>query len=201
MEIRRQGALKVTMDDPQICRPRRASRWKMPVLTGLALLGTCCAVAACTGPSQKALEVSAAVGRADAGLTAGPEGGYAPGSSAQLGLSTLERRRLMEAARQAFDATSGATTSYTVVPENIDAEPTTVSATPAGPSTSAPDGSTCRPIQLAASKNGRTTVGTLTFCQVAGSRDLKISMRGESHDPVRIAARQRHPGSQSGRRT
>jgi hypothetical protein len=163
------------MDDPHANRPRRAWRRATSVVGGLALLGMCCMAAACTGPSQKALEVSAAVGRADAGLTAGPEGGYAPGSSAQLGLTTLERRRLMEAARQAFDATSGAATSYTVVPENIDAEPTTVSASPAGPRTSGPDGSTCRPIQLAASKNGRTTVGTLTFCQAVGSRDLKIS--------------------------
>jgi hypothetical protein len=188
MEIWRQGALKVTMDDPHIDQPRRAWRRTSPVLGHLALIGMCCVAAACTGPSQKALEVSAAVGRADAGLTAGPEGGYAPGSSAQLGLTTLERRRLMEAARQAFDATSGATTSYTVVPENIDAEPTTVSATPAGPRTSGPDGNSCRPIQLAASKNGRTTVGTLTFCQAAGSRDLKISKAGEPHDPMRAAA-------------
>jgi hypothetical protein len=87
----------------------------------------------------------------------------------------LERRRLLEAARQAFDASTDVTTSYTVVPENIDAEPTTVSASPAGPRTSAPDGSTCRPIQLAASKNGRTTIGTLTFCQAAGSREVKVA--------------------------
>jgi hypothetical protein len=139
------------------------------------MLGACCAAAACTGPSQKAKEISAAVGRADAGLTAGPEGGFAPGSSAQLGLSTLERRRLLDAARHAFDSATGATTSYTVVPENIDAEPTTVSATPAGPRTNRPDGNSCRPIQLSASKNGRTTIGTLTFCQVPGSRDLSVS--------------------------
>lgn len=132
-------------------------------------------VAACTGPSRTASEVSTAVGRVDAGLTAGPEGGYPPGSSAQLGLSTLERRRLLEAARQAFDASTDVTTSYTVVPENIDAEPTTVSASPAGPRTSGPDGSTCRPIQLAASKNGRTTIGTLTFCQAAGSREVRVA--------------------------
>jgi hypothetical protein len=188
MEIRRQGALKVTMDDPQASRLRRAWHRTASMLVWLALLGTCCGVAACTGPSKKALEVSAAIGRADAGLTAGPEGGYAPGSSAQLGLTTLERRRLMEAARQAFDTTSGATTSYTVVPENIDAEPTTVSATPAGPRTSGPGGNTCRPIRLAASKNGRTTVGTLTFCQAAGSRDLKIAVGGKTHDPMRTAA-------------
>jgi hypothetical protein len=165
----------VTIDDPQTSRPRSAWRQAAPVLARLAVLGACCAATACTGPSQKAREVSAAVGRADAGLTAGPEGGYPPGSSAQLGLSTLERRRLLEAARQAFDATADGATSYTVVPENIDAEPTTVSATPAGPRTTGPDGNTCRPIQLAASKNGRTTVGTLTFCQVPGSRDLRVA--------------------------
>jgi hypothetical protein len=61
------------------------------------------------------------------------------------------------------------------VPENIDAEPTTVSATPAGPRTSRPDGSACRSIQLSANKNGRTTIDTLTFCQAAGSRELKIA--------------------------
>lgn len=154
-----------------------ASRQTTGALARLALLATCCVAAACAEPepSRKALEVSAAVGRADAGLTAGPEGGYPPGSSAQLGLSTLERRRLLEAARQAFDATTDATTSFTVLPENIDAEPTTVSATPAGPRTSGRDGSACRPIQLAATKNGRTTIGTLTFCQAAGSRQLKIA--------------------------
>jgi hypothetical protein len=180
--------LKVTMDDSLMNRQRWASGGATSVLGRLALLGTCCVAVACSGPSKKAREVSAAVGRADAGLTAGPEGGYAPGSSAQLGLTTLERRRLMEAARQAFDATSGATTSFTVVPENIDAEPTTVAATPAGPRTSGPDGNACRPIALSASKNGRTTAGTLTFCQVAGSRDLKITKREEPHDPVRAAA-------------
>ena len=165
------------IDDLHMGGARPAGRRTTRALARLALLGACCAAAACAepGPSRKALEVSAAVGRTDAGLTAGPEGGYPPGSSAQLGLSTLERRRLLEAARQAFDATTDATTSYTVVPENIDAEPTTVSATPAGPRTGGPGGSSCRPIQLAATKNGRTTIGTLTFCQAAGSRDLTIA--------------------------
>ena len=148
------------------------------ILARLALMVACGLAAACTGPSKKALEVSAAVGRADAGLTAGPEGGFAPGSSAQLGLSTLERRRLLEAARQAFYATADVPTSYTVVPENIDAEPTTVTATPAGARTTGPDGSTCRPVQLAATKNGRTTIGTLTFCQGAGSSELKVATAG-----------------------
>ena len=167
----------MSMDGPPTSRSRPAWRQATPAFARLALLGACCVVAACAepGPSRKAQEVSAAVGRADAGLTAGPEGGYPPGSSAQLGLSTLERRRLLEAARQAFDATTDSPTSYTVVPENIDAEPTTVSATPAGPRASGPDGATCRPIRLAATKNGRTTIGTLTFCQGAGSRDLKIA--------------------------
>ena len=165
------------MDDLQMCGARPAWRRTTGALGRLALLAACGVAAACAepGPSRKAQEVSAAVGRADAGLTAGPEGGYPPGSSAQLGLSTLERRRLLEAARQAFDATTDATTSYTIVPENIDAEPTTVSATPAGPRTGGSDGRSCRPIQLAATKNGRTTIGTLTFCQAAGSRDLTIA--------------------------
>ena len=163
------------MDDLHMGRARPPWR-RTTVVIRMTLLCGCFLGAACAepGPSRKALEVSAAVGRADAGLTAGTEGGYPPGSSAQLGLNTLERRRLLEAARQAFDSTTDATTSYTVVPENIDAEPTTVSAMPAGPRTSGPDG-TCRPIQLAATKNGRTTMGTLTFCQAAGSRDLKIA--------------------------
>lgn len=153
------------------------SRRRRPagILARLTLMVACGLAVACTGPSKKAQEVSAAVGRADAGLTAGPEGGFAPGSSAQLGLSTLERRRLLEAARQAFYATADVPTSYTVVPENIDAEPTTVTATPAGARAMGSDGSTCRPVQLAATKNGRTTIGTLTFCQSAGSSELKVA--------------------------
>jgi hypothetical protein len=161
----------VTINDSHSTRCRPAV-----VLESLALLMTCSLAVACTtGPSKKALEVSAAVGRADSGLTAGPEGGFAPGSSAQLGLSTLERRRLLEAARQAFYTTADVPTSYTVVPENIDAEPTTVTATPAGARTTGPDGSICRPVQLAATKNGRTTIGTLTFCQGVGSSELKVA--------------------------
>ena len=35
------------------------------------------------------------------------------------------------------------------------------------------DGSTCRPIELTATKNGQTTTETTTFCKAAGSNDLK----------------------------
>ena len=35
------------------------------------------------------------------------------------------------------------------------------------------DGSTCRPIELTATKNGQTTTETTTFCKASGSSDLK----------------------------
>jgi hypothetical protein len=53
------------------------------------------------------------------------------------------------------------------------AQPTVVSAKPVGAPTAKPDGSTCRPIELTATKNGQTTTQTTTFCQAAGSTDLK----------------------------
>jgi hypothetical protein len=48
-----------------------------------------------------------------------------------------------------------------------------VSAKPVGPATTKTDGSTCRPIQLTSTKNGQTNTETTTFCQSAGSTDLK----------------------------
>ena len=142
-------------------------------LAGLALVA--CAlglVAACvtsTGSSPTAREVSAAVDLPDDGVTAGPTGG---GPIGRHGLDDRERRRLLEAARQAFVATTDQTTAYTVVPENIDAEPTGVTAVPAGPPEVRADGSTCRPLKLSVTKHGRTTIGTLTFCRAPGG-DLK----------------------------
>ena len=41
------------------------------------------------------------------------------------------------------------------------------------PTEAKPDGSTCRPIELTATKNGQTTTETTTFCQASGSTDLK----------------------------
>ena len=121
------------------------------------------------GSSRTARDVSAAVDLADEGVTAGPTGGA---SINRRGLDDQERRRLLEAARQAFVATGNQATAYTVVPENIDAEPTGVTAAPAGPPEVRADGSTCRPLKLSVTKNGHTTIGTLTFCRAPGG-DLK----------------------------
>lgn len=140
-----------------------------------ALVMFACAVglvAACAGPtgeSPTAREVSAAVDLPDDGVTAGPTGG---GPVGRHGLDDRERRRLLDAARQAFVATGDQTTAYTIVPENIDAEPTGVTAAPAGPPEVRADGSTCRPLKLSVTKHGRTTIGTLTFCRAPGG-DLK----------------------------
>jgi hypothetical protein len=136
------------------------------VACALGLLAAC---VTSTGSSPTAREVSAAVDLPDDGVTAGPTGG---GQIGRRGLDDQERRRLLEAARQAFVATGDQTTSYTVVPENIDAEPTGVTAAPAGPSEVRADGSTCRPLKLSVTKHGRTTIGTLTFCRVPGG-DIK----------------------------
>jgi len=152
---------------------------RLSFVSRLALvIGALDLVAACaTGQSRSstANEISAAVGRTDSGVTAGPTGGAPYGTGAHQGLDDQERRRLVEAARVAFVATSDETTAYTVVPQNIDAEPTSVTAKPAGPRETRPDGSTCRPIQLSVTKQGHTTIGTLTFCQASGSRDIKLS--------------------------
>lgn len=147
------------------------------IATRTAMLAALCLVAACSGrrSSLTAQEVSAAVGRPDTGVTAGPTGGAPIDSGARVGLDDQERHRLLDAARVAFASNTDETTSYTVVPQNIDAEPTGVTARPAGPRESRADGSVCRPIELSATKQGRTTRGTLTFCQVPGSHDLKLS--------------------------
>jgi hypothetical protein len=145
--------------------------------TRTAALGALCLLAACSGQrnSPMAQEVGAAVGRPDIGVTAGPTGGAPIDSGARVGLDDQERHRLLDAARVAFASNTGGTTSYTVVPQNIDAEPTGVTARPAGPRESRPDGSVCRAIDLSATKQGRTTRGTLTFCQAPGSSDLKVA--------------------------
>lgn len=153
-------------------------RWRHFARLALAVCALGSSVAACVGTpgvppptrsSPTAREVSAAVDLPDDGITAGPTGG---GQVGRRGLDDQERRRLLEAARVAFVATNGQTTAYTVVPENIDAEPTGVAAAPAGPSEVRADGSTCRPLKLSVTKNGHTTIGTLTFCRAPGG-DLK----------------------------
>ncbi len=71
-------------------------------------------------------------------------------------------------------------TTYTVEPTpsppvaSSTAPPTVVSAKPVGAGDdSRADGSTCRPIELTATKNGQTTTETTTFCKSAGSQELK----------------------------
>jgi hypothetical protein len=142
-----------------------------------AALGALCLLAACSGQGNRLTtrEVSAAVGRPDTGVTAGPTGGAPIDSGARVGLDDQERHRLLDAARVAFASNTGETTSYTVVPQNIDAEPTGVTARPAGPREARADGTVCRPIELSATKQGRTTRGTLTFCRTPGSGDLKVA--------------------------
>ena len=69
-------------------------------------------------------------------------------------------------------------TNYTVEPtDQVDQRtpppPTVVGARPTAPASTRADGSTCRPIELTATKNGQTTTETTTFCKAAGSNDLK----------------------------
>jgi surface antigen len=104
-------------------------------------------------------------------------------------LDDRERQRLAEATQQAFVADTNQPTTYTVPPANqppatasgsvsgtnvsTSSQATVVSAKPVGPAAAKPDGSTCRPIELTATKNGQTTTQTTTFCQAKGSNDLK----------------------------
>lgn len=93
-------------------------------------------------------------------------------------LDDQERRRLAEATQRAFVAETNEPTVYTVEPTRpstaTTAPPATVvAAKPVGPKATRNDGSTCRPIELTATKNGQTTTETTTFCQAAGSSDLK----------------------------
>ncbi len=163
--------MTVKIDHPlKVIRP-----WR-PAL-GLALLMSAAGLlAACVTDKTRpvAQEISAAVERPDAGVTTGPTGvpyGVAEGG----GLDDQERRRLLEAARVAFVSTTGETTAYTIVPQNIDAEPTSVTARAGGPLETRPGGGTCRPIELSVTKRGRTTMGALTFCRAPGSNDIRVS--------------------------
>jgi hypothetical protein len=98
-------------------------------------------------------------------------------------LDQRERARLAEATTRAFGAEINEPTTYTVEPTPPTTPttttaaaappPTVVTAKPVGPVASRSDGSTCRPIELTATKNGRTSTETTTFCQAAGSTDLK----------------------------
>ena len=143
--------------------PRRSSRGLGQSIGAVAVLvlATSCLTSEGSGPSE-----------AVASLQLGVAAEKAVGGPA---LDQVERHRLADAAQHAFAAATGATTSFASEPNNVDAEPTIVSAKPVGPRVSRPDGSLCRPLELSITKNGETATGTLTFCQVAGSTGLRPS--------------------------
>jgi len=123
------------------------------------------------------------------GVVGGALVGALAGNLVGRALDNQERARLAQATQQAFVAPTNQPTTYTVDPTTSggtasgsatatnaptgSAQPTVVSAKPVGAATSKPDGSTCRPIELTATKNGQTNTQTTTFCQAAGSTDLK----------------------------
>jgi surface antigen len=135
--------------------------------------------------------LGAALGSTVGGLAFGSVGGVIGGTlvGALAGnlvgraLDDQERRRLAEATQRAYAGETNEPVTYTVEPKApppaqtaqapAPAQPTVVAATPVGPKASRPDGSTCRPIELTATKNGQTTRETTTFCQAAGSNELK----------------------------
>ncbi len=135
------------------------------------------------GPSKQAMGtiLGAGVGGAVGGLAFGSAGGIVGGAlvGALAGnlvgraLDQQERRRLAEATQQAFVAQTNQPTVYTVEQNSTQTPATVVVAKPVGPPATKTDGSVCRPIELTATKNGQTTSETTTFCQAAGSTELK----------------------------
>ena len=135
------------------------------------------------GPSNQAIGtlVGAGIGGAVGGLAFNSAGGVIGGAlvGALAGnlvgraLDQQERRRLAEATQQAFVAQTNQPTVYTVEPTSKQAPATVVAAKPVGPAATKTDGSVCRPIELTATKNGQTSSETTTFCQAAGSTELK----------------------------
>jgi hypothetical protein len=82
------------------------------------------------------------------------------------------------------------TAVFMAVAAGLDAEPTVVSATPAGPLESRADGSTCRPLRLTATKQSRTVIGTPTICRAAGSTELKPATRIQMETSIRSESRE-----------
>jgi hypothetical protein len=141
--------------------------------------------------------LGAALGGVAGGLAFGSVGGAVGGAlvGALAGnlvgraLDNQERARLAQATQQAFTAPTNEATTYTVErtppagtasgsatatnASTGSAQPTVVSAKPVGAATTKSDGSTCRPMELTATKNGQTNTQTTTFCQAAGSTELK----------------------------
>jgi surface antigen len=151
-------------------------------------LATACTTSDSGGPSNQAMGtvMGAAVGGAVGGLAFGSVGGVVGGAlvGALAGnlvgraLDQQERTRLAQATQTAFTAETNVPTSYTVEPTSRSSSatpppPTVVAAKPVAAPTTRADGSTCRPIELTATKNGQTTTETTTFCKASGSNDLK----------------------------
>lgn len=146
---------------------------RVAIAVGVLWPAVACATRRATDDSVRQA-AAAAIG--DSGIaTDGPTGGAPPGTGAHRLLSEKERHRSADAARAAFAASGEATTSFTVVPQSIDDEPTIVSAAPAGALENRADGSTCRPLRLSVVKFAQTTVGTLTFCRAPGSAVLNAA--------------------------
>ena len=164
------------------------------IMARVAGLVIACAVAAgcMTGndsqPSNQTTGtlLGAALGGTVGGLAFGTAGGVVGGAlvGALAGnlvgraLDDQERRRLAEATQRAYASETDEATVYTVEPARTNSsapppQPTVVAAKPVGPKTTRPDGGTCRPIELTATKNGQTTRETTTFCQASGSSELK----------------------------
>jgi surface antigen len=164
------------------------------IATRIAAIAVACAIAAgcMTGndsqPSNQTTGtiLGAALGGTVGGLAFHGAGGVIGGAlvGALAGnlvgraLDDQERRRLAEATQLAYASDTDEATVYTVEPAKTNSSeppppPTVVAAKPAGPKTARPDGGTCRPIELTATKNGQTTRETTTFCQASGSSELK----------------------------
>src|SRR4249919_2651663 len=144
----------------------------MRVVGVVAALGlaTACTTSESGGPSNQAMGtfMGAAVGGAVGGLAFGSAGGVVGGAlvGALAGnlvgraLDNQERARLAQATQSAFVAETNVPTTYTVdkpAGQAASTPPTVVQAKPVGAKTSRADGSTCRPIELTATKNGQTT--------------------------------------------
>ena len=175
----------VAMSTP---RPTLRSRFLLALVGAVAALGfvTSCTTNESGGPSNQAMGtvMGAAVGGTVGGLAFGSVGGVVGGAlvGALAGnlvgraLDNQERARLAQATQNAFVAETNVPTTYTVEKtsnQSASTPATVVAAKPVGPAAGRADGSTCRPIELTATKNGQTTTETTTFCQAAGSRDLK----------------------------
>jgi len=168
---------------------RRKIAMRVVGLVAALGLATACTTTDSGGPSNQTMGtiLGAAVGGTVGGLAFGSAGGIVGGAlvGALAGnlvgraLDQQERTRLAQATQNAFTAETNASTVYTVPatqPASATAAappPTVVAAKPVAAPTTRADGSTCRPIELTATKNGQTTTETTTFCKASGSNELK----------------------------